>query len=814
MTNPMRRTLLAALAVGVLTAADGNAGAAWEIGWPALTGPTGNQLPMRTATPLVADLADARLAWVTATADLGASKTGSQTFAGSEDVERRIGPDAAVPPGNWAGVVVAGGRVFASSWWPAGPVFTAPYKTNKHYQKGPTPEVPTRFRVDADDIVVCYDANDGRLLWKASEPGGQIRAGGKRGGTQVAPAVDGGRVFSVGSTGRVFAHDATSGKRLWQADIGPVAASLAKQREADLATAAAGTMVLPDGLDWFTSVVVADGVVVTGDFARRGQSADIGLRGLDAATGQVRWSVPACISMYATPNPWRHDGKTWILCATAAGALRLIDPQDGRVAWTVTGLGQNWSTLAPGERTVLVNVRPTTGKRVYGIWGAYRLSPTGAERAWAMADEPGNGFSTWMDTGARQTAFVRDGMALVMTEGDKGNPGRIVLLDETTGAELAARPNGGGLDRMRELVLWLGDRALVREDHSHGASHGGRHPVIAWRIGRDGLAPERTDGRLAGLDLVEFTTAYEVMNHVPLVDGRMFERTVDGRLACYDLRADPSARTLRLIMPDAVAGLPPVRLRLNATANAVRSGMAYTGDDVDAGLPGTKVRRDYTWVRCDTTALTSTGDRIAGTLSLDQVSHAWPYEITVARGTDGSMSGTWRRSVPPLAGSATAAGAVGGRVSAERAFPTPWLADSPWTRIGTNQPGTTTWVVQLDGAITLLDKPRGLTICLDHDGKVWTRAAGAAFSYSQAWHEVDARGLVLNGDRLSGTATVILNGDPWVQPDSAGKRGCAGTLRLDAVRGADGTVSGTYALTWGVAWQAEGTIIADGPATP
>jgi outer membrane protein assembly factor BamB len=200
---------------------------------------------------------------------------------------------------------------------------------------------PTRFRVEAEDLVLCFDAATGKVLWKAVEPGGLIRAGSKRGGFHVAPAVDGGRVFAVGSTGRVFAYDAASGAKLWQGDVGDAFKAADQERIADLAQAAAGKIVLPKRPSWHTSVVAVNGIVVTADF--RG-----GLRGCDAATGALKWSMPDCISGYATPNVWRRQGKAWLLCATAGGSMRLINPQDGKAAWTVDGLGKNWPTLMNG----------------------------------------------------------------------------------------------------------------------------------------------------------------------------------------------------------------------------------------------------------------------------------------------------------------------------------------------------------------------------------------------------------------------------------------------------------------------------------
>jgi hypothetical protein len=444
----------------------------------------------------------------------------------------------------------------------------------------------------------------------------------------------------------------------------------------------------------------------------------------------------------------------------------------------------------------MVNVRPTTGKRAHGLWGAVRISPAGATRAWSLPDEPRHGIPTWMDTGARQAAWVQDGRVLAPTEGTKDAPGRVLLLDEETGGVLAEAPQRG-LESLRELVWWLGDRALVREDHSHGPSRGGRHPIIGWTTIPGRLAPERDGGRLGGLDLVDFTTAYEVLMHVPLVDGRMFERTVDGRLACYDLRRRPG-RAWNLLLDGAQPGMPPLEVRVWSDGDRVTGAKAWIPDSDQTGIPWTKVRAFAMWQAADAGGLRVADGRLRGTLG---VSHRWAYDLEV--GADGQ--GTWSRRVPALAAPRTATGSFTGRVADERAFPTPWLKDSPWTRLGANPPGTRTWVLQLDRAVPLAEPPRGLTLCIDHDGTRATRGAAAAFSFNQAWHDLDATALEL-GPTLGGTATVVLNPDPWVAPDPGTGGGTTARIRIEGVAAADGTLSGTFAATWGEAWTDRGTV--------
>lgn len=772
---------------------------AWKIGWPTMTGPTANRLPLRSDSPLVDDLAAARLLWVSKDNSLGSAKTGSQTWANSTRVEYYLGPDNKETKGNWAGVVVADGRVFGSSWLPAGKVYTAPYKTNKPYQKGETEKVPTRFRVEADDVVVCYDANNGAVLWKAVEPGGLIVAGGKRGGLQVAMAIDNGRAFSLGSTGRLFAYDAATGKKLWQGDVGPAHKNAEAAKKEAIETAEKGTVVIPDGVEWFTSLVVADGILVTGDYLG---AQDVGLRGYDAATGQLKWTLPKCISQWSTPNVWRHNGKAYLLMATNSGTMRLVDPQNGKSLWQVNGLGKNWNTLSPGENTVLVNVKADDPKanRLPGIWGAYRITPEKAELAWQLPDEPQNHIPTWMDTGARQFAAVREGKVLLATEGSKADkaPGRALLLDEKDGKVLAEAPDGRGLAfaELRELILWTGDRAYVREDHSHGPNHGGRHPLIAWVTEPGQLAPILQENRFSGLDLVDFDTAYEVLMHVPLVDGRMFERTDDGRVACYDLRRPAHMATWAVTLDGAMPGMPPLPLRVWTDDKTVTAAKVWIPDSEEAAMPLGTVRRRAMWEMCDVKDLKLENNTITGTMQLGFGTHKAPIQLKLQRDGD-KITGTWSRTIPALAEVKSSKGTLLGQTNTTRGYPTPWLKDRPWTPAGKNPPGAMTLAIGLDAAITLRDSSAGLNLLLDHDGKTFTRAGANAFRYSQSWHEVDASQLTLKDNRITGKINVIINKDVYLLDRDTGGPCTAGVITIVATINNASTITGTYEATWG-----------------
>jgi outer membrane protein assembly factor BamB len=758
-------------------------------------GPNGNGVPLVSDTPLVDDLAQARLAWTSTDRDLGVAKTGSQTWVNSERVEGYLGPDANIFKGNWAGVVVADGRVYASSWRPAGEVFTAPYKTNKPYQKGETELVPTKFHVEAEDVVICFDANNGQVLWKAVEPGGLIRGGAKREGFQVACAIDDGRVFSVGSTGRLFAHDARTGTKLWQTDVGGGHKASLALKEKSLATAKGGKIVIPDEPSWFTSPVVADGVLIVSDFAG---NPDVGLRGHDPKTGELKWSVPKIVSRWATPSLWRHEGKTWVLTATCSGTLQMIDPQTGTLAWQVKGLGKNMTTLGPGGSTVMVNIKPTTDKRTPGLWGAYRISPEKAELAWQLADEPQNQISTWMDNGARQHTYISGGRVLLHTQGTKEVPGRAVLLDEKDGAVLAeSRRTGSDLSNIDELILWLGDRALVRADHSHG----GGHPLVLWNVEPGKLAPALDEGKPGGLNLVGLDSAYEVLMHMPIVDGRIFGRLENGRLACYDLRQQPGAQTLKIDFDGAYAGMPPLKVTLWISPDAIIGAKTWIPDGEEAAMVYGTSRRRAIWERCDVSALRRQGDRITGTLRINFGTHTLPAEVDLTINGN-EATGTWNRTRDAEPKTQTTTGTLAGQVSDVRGAPTPWLKDQPWTRFGTNPPGTRTIVIGLDKAIPHKDTLKGLSLSFDHDGDRFTRSGATAFQFSQAWHEVAVESLAIKDGRIGGSVKVMLNVDPWFATDESR----VGTITLDASISPDNTVTGTYSAEWGTAWKISGDI--------
>ncbi|MGD0896556.1 MAG: PQQ-binding-like beta-propeller repeat protein [Thermoguttaceae bacterium] len=498
-----------------------------QIGWPSLAGPYGNFQPLRTQTPIVDDLAKATIAWVSENSDLGIAKQGTpfgKSFQSGSQIAKYLGPEAAHHPGSWAGAIVAEGKVFASSFRPAGPFFECDFPDHK----------PAKVRVDAEDFVVAMDFKTGKTVWLSAEPGGMLIGGGKRQGFQVAPVYSRGRIFSMGSTGRLFAYDAATGKKVWQSDIGGAYQAQEQVRARILSGLAKRKWSYAQSPAWHTSLTVADNTLIVPTFVKGG------LRGIDPQSGKVKWEAAGVGSHLVTPSIYRSGGREYVLTANPDGQMRLLDPRDGKELWKMDGLGGAYFTLSPSDKYVLLNVNGKSGKtkgegRVPGFYGAYRITPAAATPAWKMPEEPRNGFEVWMDSEARYRYTIRGALAYLDTQGLPHQvPGRFLIVKEDTGEIVAEHINAGGeADTIGGLWYLIGDKMLCRSNNMHGPTHGGRHPWVLWSIAGNQIA------RLPGaLDKNEFTNGYEVNMEYPVVAGRIFERTAAGAVLCYDLRAE------------------------------------------------------------------------------------------------------------------------------------------------------------------------------------------------------------------------------------------------------------------------------------
>ena len=214
------------------------------------------------------------------------------------------------------------------------------------------------------------------------------------------------------------------------------------------------------------------------------------------------------------------------------GDTPCTNPSDGTVKWTIDGLGEHHYSLSPSDGRVFVNLgtkkrRDPDGKRedVYARIGAYHITPDEAKFGWAIVDHPALYYSTWMDSCARRFMAVADGKLYYYAIGSKEDPNRLMIIDELTGRMT------GELEFQSPAPQFypVEDRLLMIRDASHSDTH---------------MAFFKTDPKdFKALSELwdpphQQTSAYEVFMEHPYHDGRIYIRTKDGRIACYDLRAE------------------------------------------------------------------------------------------------------------------------------------------------------------------------------------------------------------------------------------------------------------------------------------
>ena len=316
----------------------GFAGADESPAWPQINGPFGNFNPWQYGVELIDDLSQTRQRWVSEYRDLGFAKGSSSGYV-------RHLTEADTHPGAASGVIVADGKIFASSFRPAGDIWAEKlphfsHEKNRAYlADGKVAAVLRRnAAILADDRTVAIDLNTGKTVWEAVEAGrGLNRYSGKRNHFGVTPAYHNGRVFTMGTMGILYCYDAATGRKLWEDSTG----ALVKLAEVEKQKLLRERNGFADGDGMSASLVVADGVLIVPQFTG---GTTIPLRGVDVDTGNTIWELADVTCKYATPAVWSHQGRQYILCADVG--------QHGKPA----------SAQTPPDRAE-VRPRPVDGRR-------------------------------------------------------------------------------------------------------------------------------------------------------------------------------------------------------------------------------------------------------------------------------------------------------------------------------------------------------------------------------------------------------------------------------------------------------------------
>ena len=489
-------------------------------GWASFAGDGGFAVAP-TGLHLVPEGSAARLAW-RHDEHMGVQKT------------KQTGPEQFY--GGTATVIVGQGIVFTTYISPSGQVRDTTSK-NRYYDL--SQGTPRMGLIDADDVAVAVDAETGKALWRAEEAGASLNLlFGKRGHYGVSPAYGDGRFFAWGGIGIVYAYDAATGKKLWQTAVEPFHGKAAAAKAKSLAERKLIDTYGKDPLftDLKTGLVAAGGVVAAPD-------GNGGLVGLDAATGQVRWTAKDVIARGATPATWRKDGSPYLLCPTGAkteSTVTLLDPASGKAVWNRRLGGPNRTSLVVGDGDiVLLNTRGNnqTGeagpqgdaKAGSGLFGGFRLSTAGAEPLWILEDIPENWHDIRPDRGMNRRVAIRGTTAFALLgTGKEGQ--RVATIDLSTGK--VQRRTSETFEGTACSPLIIDDRLVFGRDLCHSWDG---IAFAMYRIGADGALAACSDIAVAKDLKVDVVTDYEVANEAACWRGRIFTKALNG-LVAIDLR--------------------------------------------------------------------------------------------------------------------------------------------------------------------------------------------------------------------------------------------------------------------------------------
>jgi outer membrane protein assembly factor BamB len=242
-------------------------------------------------------------------ANVAAGQFQSQAKAASETL--------ALGPGDWPGFrgpdrdgKVTGIRI-ATDWrsqppkeaWrhTSGPGWSSFAVVGKHLY--------TQEQLGTDELVVCYDAETGKILWAHKDPA-RFTETVSGAGPRATPTFHEGKIYALGANGRLNCLDAATGEVKWFKDV----------------VADSGAKVPQWGFS--ASPAVAGGVVAVFVGAPDGKS----VLAYDASSGNLAWYAGEGEYSYCSLHPARLRGADQILVTTDRG-LTSFDPASGKILW-------------------------------------------------------------------------------------------------------------------------------------------------------------------------------------------------------------------------------------------------------------------------------------------------------------------------------------------------------------------------------------------------------------------------------------------------------------------------------------------------
>ncbi len=486
-----------------------------EASWPSPLGPNNTRAASPGEFDLVTSFRSARPVWK------------SETIPDARAASVTGNADTNAWSGAFSSPVLANGKVYLYYFVPSGTVKDKDLYEQTGYEQ--------KWLINADDIVICIEAQTGKTLWKkVYEEAGINWNGFTKSGPGQSPVVKNGNVYAVGSAGKVYCLNAEDGEEVWVSDMGIRAREMEEVRAKSIEAEK-----LPSfNRDFCSQPVVAGGAMVMTDhvyhkFRSAGwptsptsgwtyhYEVTNGLHALDALTGDSIWAVPECVQGSDNgPAVFEHEGEEYIVAADKEKVM-CIGPAEGNILWR-EDVTHGHSYLAPtvGEG-VLVTIGPDDGPGLVG----YSVTPDTLIKLWESSSAYGRVVSR---------PSIAGGLVYAISSSSK----KLIAVDLQTGEVKATADYTQGTNR----------------EHDNGyicATWGvliGNGDVNARGILMHDATPVNGKlNRFLSYDFIwnfDVPPAYGYITRIipAFADGRAFVRLRDG-IMCFDLR-DPNPSVL------------------------------------------------------------------------------------------------------------------------------------------------------------------------------------------------------------------------------------------------------------------------------
>ncbi|HEV3469461.1 MAG TPA: PQQ-binding-like beta-propeller repeat protein [Pyrinomonadaceae bacterium] len=222
-------------------------------------------------------------------------------------------------------------------------------------------------RQGEEEVLIALDAATGKELWKAAglpapyEMNPAARGHGK--GPKSTPVVADGRVFTLGITGVLSAHDAKTGRLVWRKDF---------SKQYPVTSPLYGTAMSP---------LVEGGLLV----AHVGGHDRGALTAFDPATGAVRWSYDADGPAYSSPIVFTAGGERQIVTFTQKEFVS-VSAATGKLLWKLpakTMYDTNCNTAVAYKDTIIFSPE---GKGIVAVRPVRQGGAWAAQEVWANAE--------------------------------------------------------------------------------------------------------------------------------------------------------------------------------------------------------------------------------------------------------------------------------------------------------------------------------------------------------------------------------------------------------------------------------------------